>query len=138
MTTSVDACLAAAQACLARGEGEQALRAMQEAAQGAPDNPAVLAGLGVALRFNGQLAAAADAFSRCLAVQPERADAQVYLGMIRLADHVIDLGPEGGDKGGEVVYQGDIPGLVACERSYTGKYLKQYSSATHNAQSATK
>ena len=60
MTTSVDACLAAAQACLARGEGEQALRAMQEAAQGAPDNPAVLAGLGVALRFNGQLAAAAE------------------------------------------------------------------------------
>ena len=85
MTTSVDACLATAQACLARGEGEQALCAMQEAAQGAPDNPAVLAGLGVALRFNGQLAAAAEAFSRCLAVQPQRADAQVYLGMIRLA-----------------------------------------------------
>ena len=49
-----------------------------------------------------------------------------HLGVIRLADHVIDLGPEGGDKGGEVVYQGDIPGLMACERSYTGRYLKQY------------
>ncbi|MFA5159569.1 MAG: excinuclease ABC subunit UvrA [Candidatus Omnitrophota bacterium] len=49
-----------------------------------------------------------------------------HLGVIRLADHVIDLGPEGGDKGGEVVYQGDIPGLMACEKSYTGKYLKQY------------
>jgi excinuclease ABC subunit A len=50
-----------------------------------------------------------------------------HLGLIRLADHVIDLGPEGGEKGGEVVYQGDIPGLMACEGSYTGQYLKQYS-----------
>ena len=49
-----------------------------------------------------------------------------HLGLIRLADHVIDLGPEGGDKGGEVVYQGDIAGLVACERSYTGRYLSKY------------
>jgi excinuclease ABC subunit A len=51
-----------------------------------------------------------------------------HLGVIRLADHVIDLGPEGGDKGGEVVYQGDIPGLMACEGSYTGRYLKHYPS----------
>jgi len=49
-----------------------------------------------------------------------------HLGLIGLADHVVDLGPEGGDKGGEVVYQGDIPGLMACERSYTGQYLKKY------------
>ncbi|MEI7751583.1 MAG: excinuclease ABC subunit UvrA [Candidatus Omnitrophota bacterium] len=49
-----------------------------------------------------------------------------HLGVIRLADHVIDLGPEGGDQGGEVVYQGDIAGLIACEKSYTGKYLKKY------------
>lgn len=49
-----------------------------------------------------------------------------HLGIIRLADHVIDLGPEGGDKGGEVVYQGSVAGLVECERSYTGRYLKQY------------
>ena len=49
-----------------------------------------------------------------------------HLGVISLADHVIDLGPEGGDRGGEVVYQGDISGLLACERSYTGQYLKKY------------
>jgi excinuclease ABC subunit A len=49
-----------------------------------------------------------------------------HLGVIRLADHVIDLGPEGGDQGGEVVYQGDIEGLMACEKSYTGQYLKTY------------
>jgi excinuclease ABC subunit A len=49
-----------------------------------------------------------------------------HLGVIGLADHVIDLGPEGGDKGGEVVYQGSVAGLMECEGSYTGKYLKQY------------
>jgi excinuclease ABC subunit A len=49
-----------------------------------------------------------------------------HLGMIRLADHVIDLGPEGGGKGGEVVYQGSVAGLLECERSYTGRYLKEY------------
>ncbi len=55
-----------------------------------------------------------------------------HLGLIGLADHVIDLGPEGGDKGGQVVYQGDIAGLVACEASYTGKYLKRYFRETGN------
>ncbi len=49
-----------------------------------------------------------------------------HMGLISLADHVIDLGPEGGDKGGEVVYQGPLAGLLECERSYTGKYLKKY------------
>jgi excinuclease ABC subunit A len=49
-----------------------------------------------------------------------------HLGVIRLADHVIDLGPEGGDKGGEVVYQGSVEGLMECEGSYTGRYLKKY------------
>ena len=57
-----------------------------------------------------------------------------HLGVIGLADHVIDLGPEGGDQGGEVVYQGDISGLMACERSYTGRYLKPYLSAKDKAQ----
>lgn len=49
-----------------------------------------------------------------------------HMGLISLADHVIDLGPEGGGKGGEVLYQGDIEGLPGCARSYTGKYLKAY------------
>jgi len=49
-----------------------------------------------------------------------------HLGVIGLADHVIDLGPEGGDQGGEVVYQGLVAGLVECQRSYTGQYLKKY------------
>lgn len=43
--------------------------------------------------------------------------------VIRCADHVIDLGPEGGEKGGEVVYMGDVAGLKKCKESYMGKYL---------------
>lgn len=49
-----------------------------------------------------------------------------HMGVIRLADYVIDLGPEGGNRGGEVVYQGPLEGLLQCERSYTGQYLKKY------------
>lgn len=49
-----------------------------------------------------------------------------HMGVIQLADYVIDLGPEGGDRGGEVLYQGSLEGLLKCERSYTGQYLKQY------------
>jgi excinuclease ABC subunit A len=43
--------------------------------------------------------------------------------VIVTADHIIDLGPQGGDKGGELIYQGDLKGLVECERSVTGRYL---------------
>jgi len=47
------------------------------------------------------------------------------LDVIRCADWVIDLGPEGGDKGGEIIVVG-TPELVAlCDRSYTGQYLKE-------------
>ena len=44
--------------------------------------------------------------------------------MIKCADYIIDLGPEGGDKGGTVVVQGTPEKVVKCEKSYTGKYLK--------------
>jgi excinuclease ABC subunit A len=43
--------------------------------------------------------------------------------VIKNADHVIDLGPEGGDKGGNIVFEGTPEGLVQCKESYTGKYL---------------
>ena len=45
------------------------------------------------------------------------------LDVIKVADHIIDLGPEGGDRGGEVVVCGTPEQVAACERSYTGKYL---------------
>lgn len=84
-TFSVDAALDAARACLARGDGAQAVAVLQDAVPDAPDNPALLTGLGVALRFAGQFEPAADAFARALERSPNQADAQVYLGMIRLA-----------------------------------------------------
>ena len=48
------------------------------------------------------------------------------LDIIKCADHIIDLGPEAGDKGGEIVAIGTPEEIVKCEKSYTGKYLKPY------------
>jgi excinuclease ABC subunit A len=44
--------------------------------------------------------------------------------VIKTADWIIDLGPEGGDAGGYLVFEGTPEDLVQCEKSYTGKYLK--------------
>lgn len=46
------------------------------------------------------------------------------LDVIKTADWIIDLGPEGGDKGGELLFQGRPEDLVEVEQSYTAKYLK--------------
>ncbi len=48
------------------------------------------------------------------------------LNVIKVADHIIDLGPEGGDGGGTIVAQGTPEEVATCEQSYTGKYLKPY------------
>ncbi|MCD7890810.1 MAG: excinuclease ABC subunit UvrA [Ruminococcus sp.] len=48
------------------------------------------------------------------------------LNVVKVADHIIDLGPEGGDGGGTVVVEGTPEEIVLCEKSYTGKYLKPY------------
>ena len=48
------------------------------------------------------------------------------LDVIKTADHIIDLGPEGGDGGGLVVAAGTPEEVAACEASYTGQYLKRY------------
>ncbi len=47
------------------------------------------------------------------------------LDMIKTADYIIDLGPEGGDGGGEVIAVGTPEEVALCERSYTGQYLKK-------------
>ena len=47
------------------------------------------------------------------------------LDVIKTADYLIDLGPEGGARGGEVVCTGTPEEVAACEGSYTGKYLKK-------------
>ena len=48
------------------------------------------------------------------------------LDVIKTADHIIDLGPEGGDQGGYIVAQGTPEEVAAVDGSYTGRYLKRY------------
>jgi len=47
------------------------------------------------------------------------------IDVIKQADYVIDLGPEGGDKGGQIVFTGTPEEIAAFDGSYTGQYLKQ-------------
>ncbi len=47
------------------------------------------------------------------------------LDVIKVSDHVIDLGPEGGNKGGTILKCGTPEEIAACEESYTGQYLKK-------------
>jgi excinuclease ABC subunit A len=47
-----------------------------------------------------------------------------HLDVIKTADYVIDLGPEGGHAGGEVVATGTPEQIAACRQSYTGQFLK--------------
>ncbi len=48
------------------------------------------------------------------------------LDVIKTADYLIDLGPEGGDGGGKIVARGTPEEIAACEDSFTGRYLKKY------------
>ncbi len=48
------------------------------------------------------------------------------LDVVKCADHVIDIGPEGGDKGGSLVIEGTPEQVAGCAESYTGKYLVPY------------
>jgi len=47
------------------------------------------------------------------------------LDVIKSADYVIDLGPNGGDAGGEVIVAGTPEEISACEKSFTGEYLRK-------------
>ena len=58
------------------------------------------------------------------------------LDVIKTADYVIDLGPEGGDKGGMVVACGTPEDIAACETSYTGRYLKPLLKQAADAENA--
>lgn len=53
------------------------------------------------------------------------------LDIVKVADHIIDLGPEGGDRGGEVIATGAPETICAAPESYTGEYLKAYVEANH-------
>ena len=51
------------------------------------------------------------------------------LDVIKTCDYIIDLGPEGGDRGGYIVAEGHPEEIIQCSKSYTGKYLKKYLNA---------
>ena len=54
------------------------------------------------------------------------------LDVIKLADHIIDLGKEGGDLGGTILFEGTPEELCNCSDSYTGLYLKKYLNGDNN------
>ena len=47
------------------------------------------------------------------------------MDVIKMADYIIDIGVEGGNGGGDILYQGDVYGLLKVKESHTAKYLKQ-------------
>ena len=49
-----------------------------------------------------------------------------HMDVIKTADHVIDLGPEGGHAGGEIVVTGTPEQVAACKTSHTGRFLKSH------------
>ena len=51
---------------------------------------------------------------------------ELHLDVIKTADYIIDIGPEGGDNGGTVIAQGTPEEVARCENSYTGQYVKKY------------
>ncbi len=53
------------------------------------------------------------------------------LDIIKVSDHLIDLGPEGGDQGGEIIAQGTPEEVIQVKSSYTGQFLKQYLNGSH-------
>ena len=48
------------------------------------------------------------------------------LDIIKVADYLIDLGPEGGDRGGEIIAQGTPEEICANDASYTGQHLRPF------------
>jgi excinuclease ABC subunit A len=65
-----------------------------------------------------------DAFERLLHKGASLLIIEHNLEVIRHADWVIDLGPEGGDGGGRIVVEGTPESVAACEASYTGRFLR--------------
>ena len=54
------------------------------------------------------------------------------LDIIKVADHIVDLGPEGGDSGGMLVTEGTPEQVMIVADSYTGQYLKDYLTQNHD------
>ncbi len=65
-----------------------------------------------------------DSFNRLIAQGHTVIIIEHNMDVVKCADHVIDIGPEGGDEGGNIVVAGSPEEVAACETSYTGKYLR--------------
>lgn len=70
-----------------------------------------------------------EAFRRILEVGHSVVVIEHNIDFIAQSDYIIDLGPEGGDGGGEIVVKGSIEDVMACKASITGEFLKQRLSA---------
>jgi excinuclease ABC subunit A len=66
------------------------------------------------------------AFQQLLAAGHSLLVIEHNLDVIRAADWIVDLGPEGGDEGGELVVAGTVADVMRCARSHTGKALREY------------
>ncbi|TRX70454.1 excinuclease ABC subunit UvrA [Carboxylicivirga sp. M1479] len=67
-----------------------------------------------------------DAFSALIKKGHSLIIVEHNMDIIKSADWIIDLGPEGGNEGGHIIFEGTPEQLVKCKKSYTGKYLKPY------------
>jgi len=66
------------------------------------------------------------AFRKLLAAGHSLLVIEHHLDLIRCADWIVDLGPEGGERGGEIVVEGPLDKIMGCERSHTGRALLEY------------
>lgn len=66
-----------------------------------------------------------DSFNRLLAVGHSIIVIEHDMDIVKCADYVIDLGPNGGEKGGELIFQGTPEELTKCKDSWTGKFLAE-------------
>ncbi len=73
------------------------------------------------------------AFDRLLASGNSLLVIEHNLDVIKTADWVIDLGPEGGDAGGQIVFEGTPEALVQCDASHTGRLLRNSSFVIRNS-----
>lgn len=67
-----------------------------------------------------------DSFNRLIAKGHTLVIIEHNLDVIKSADHIIDLGPDGGDAGGQIVAAGTPEEVAACDASVTGRYLRPY------------
>jgi excinuclease ABC subunit A len=67
-----------------------------------------------------------ESFNRLIALGHTLVIIEHNMDVIKCADHIIDIGPEGGADGGRVVVTGTPEDVVKCAESYTGKYLKEH------------